>query len=419
MTSGVLAGRATANVGLVVVGTGVAGLRVAQSVRQEGYEGPVMLVGAEPHLPYDRPPLSKQVLQGELSVDATEYHAASYYTDDLGAEVIAGRSAASVDIERSRLTLDDGVELPFSALVIATGSRPRRLPFGTPTVGLHVLRTRDDALALREALHRSTRLAVVGAGFIGAEVASTAKSMGLDVTVIETAATPLARVVGPELGRELAALHERSGVTLICGKAVTGFIGRERVEGLILDDGSALEVDLVVLGVGVVPDVEWLQESGLALADGLACDAFLNAGRPNIFGAGDAVSWPNSTFGRRVRSQQWTTAADQGRHVGRVLVRGETTGPFTHDMYFWSDQYGSRIQGVGVQTRDAQVLRRHPGAGVLVAAYRDAGLVRGVLTVNAPRDFNRLRKLAVRLAPWEDVEEPPTPATSQLTGGAA
>jgi NADPH-dependent 2,4-dienoyl-CoA reductase/sulfur reductase-like enzyme len=418
MSRGVLAASGRGDEGLVIVGTGIAGLRVAQAVRQEGYDGQVLMVGAEPHLPYDRPPLSKQVLKAELTLDAIEYHSASYYRDILGVEVLTGASATSLDGRTRRLQLEDGTELPFSAAVVATGSRPRRLPFTTPAQGVHVLRTRDDAVALRSDLYRSKSLAVVGAGFIGAEIGSSAKSLGLDVTVIETAPAPLVRAVGARIGAELAALHERAGVRLICGKAVTGFVGRDRVEGLTLDDGSLLDADLVVVGVGVVPDVEWLQSSGLALSDGLACDAHLHAGFGTVFGAGDAVSWPNALTGDRMRSQQWTTASEQGRHLGRLLVRGtHETDPFGHDMYFWSDQYAVRIQGAGLLSADAVVLQRQENTSRLVAAYRQGSVIRGVLTVNAPREFQRLRKLAKQCAPWGDVDELATLAP--LSGGDA
>ncbi len=224
------------------------------------------------------------------------------------------------------------------------------------------------------------------------------------MTVIETTLTPLVRAVGETIGAEFASLHTRAGVLLLCGKAVTGFVGADRVEGLTLDDGSIVEADLVVLGVGVVPDVEWLKSSGLDLSDGLVCDANLYAGRGAVFGAGDAVSWLNGAGGR-MRSQQWTTASDQGRHLGRVLVNGaDSVGPFLHDMYFWSDQYGVRIQSAGLLTGEPVVLHRQADPARLVAAYRRGAAVSGAVTINTPREFDRLRKLAQQSAPWDQVE---------------
>jgi NADPH-dependent 2,4-dienoyl-CoA reductase/sulfur reductase-like enzyme len=413
--TGVLAESRPAAAGLVVVGAGVAGLRVVQTVRGAGYDGPVTLVGAEPHLPYDRPPLSKQVLQGQLSPESTEYHPAEYF-DDLDVQVLLGATASRVDAEKQRLWLTDGNEVPYGALVVATGSRPRQLPFATPNQGLHVLRTREDAIALRADLDRSTRLAIVGAGFVGAEVASTAAAMGIDVTVVETAPTPLVRAVGAQIGHELATLHETAGVKLVCEKAVTGFIGSEHVEGLTLDDGSILGVDLVLLGVGVVPDVEWLDGTGLDLRDGLVCDEYLTSTR-TIYGAGDAVSWPSARMGRTARSQQWTTASDQGRHVGRVLIEGEVAGAFDHDLYFWSDQYTSRIQGTGIPTKDVVMLSRASDSKSFVAAFRSKGHVVGAVGVNSPKAVMALRKLTRRSADWSEVEDL-LEAMPELNGGS-
>lgn len=404
--------------GLVVVGGGVAGLRVVQTVRQEGYSGPVTLLGAEPWLPYDRPPLSKQVLTGDMALDATDYHPAAYFSDDLGVDILLGLTATGIDQERRRLLLAGGEELPYRALVVATGSRPRRLPFVSPADGVHVLRTRDDADRLRTDLARAGRLAIVGAGFVGAEVASSASSMGVEVTVVETAPTPLVRAVGAVVGAELARLHTDAGVRLVCGKAVTGFLGRDRVEGLTLDDGSVLEVDLVLVGVGVVPDVEWLQDSGLPLDDGLACDRHLVAS-PGVYGAGDAVSWPSARLGRRARSQQWTTASDQGRHVGRLLVRGaEETGAFDHDLYFWSDEYGSRIQGFGATAGEAVVLRRDPVRGSFLAGFRAGSELTGAVAVNAPREFAAVRKLARSDPSWQRAIEHLSAPDLPLPAGA-
>jgi 3-phenylpropionate/trans-cinnamate dioxygenase ferredoxin reductase subunit len=402
MSDGILGARHRgSSAGLVVVGGGVAGLRVVQAVRQEGYAGPVTLLAGEPHLPYDRPPLSKQVLQGHLAPEATEYHAAGYYAE-LGVDVRVGVTARGLDTERHRLQLDGHEDVEYAALVVATGSRPRRLPFATPAEGLHVLRTREDAVALRADL----------------EVASTAATLGIDVTIVETAPTPLVRAVGATVGRELAELHETAGVKLICGKAVTGYVGGDRVERLTLDDGSILDVDLVLVGVGVVPDVEWLVGSGLRLGDGMVCDAYLSTGVESVFGAGDAVCWPSARLGRRARSQQWTTASDQGRHVGRLLVLGPSAvGPFDHDLYFWSDQYGARVQGVGTPVGQTVVLSRERTTRSFLAAFRDGDRIVGAVGTNVPRDFNVLRRLVARDAPWSDVEGI-QPTVPDLTGGA-
>ncbi|GAA5137010.1 FAD-dependent oxidoreductase [Alloalcanivorax gelatiniphagus] len=401
--------------GLVIVGGGVAALRTAQSVRSEGYMGPITMVCAESHLPYDRPPLSKQVLQGDLEVDGTDYHSAEYFADVLDVAVVLGRHGSGVDLAQRRVRLSDGEVLAYDALVVATGSRPRRLPFALPAEGVHVLRTKEDAVGLRADLTRSNRLAVVGAGFVGAEVASTAVAMGVDVVVVETAPVPLMRAVGSTVGRSLGALHETAGVKLVCGTAVTGFAGRDHVEGLTLDDGSIVDVDLVLAGVGVVPDIEWLEGSGLAVSDGLACDDKLCSSDPRVFGAGDAISYPSARLGRRTRSQQWTTASEQGRYLGRVLVQGpDHVAPFDSDLYFWSDQYGVRVQGAGIPEDDCVVLIDDIDQRRYLAAFRSGDRIRGVASVNHPKEFAALRKLIRRGSPWADVEAFLTTTPSRL-----
>jgi NADPH-dependent 2,4-dienoyl-CoA reductase/sulfur reductase-like enzyme len=381
--------------GLVVVGAGVAGLRVVEGVRREGYEGPVTLVGAEPHLPYDRPPLSKQVLTDENAPEVPVYRPASFLAE-LDVEVRTGVRAESLDVDRRIVTVRSaGVreEIPFTALVVATGARPRTLPCVGPETGVHVVRRFEDSLALRAELYRRPRVAVVGAGFIGAEVASSARTLGLDVTVVEAAPSPLGRAVGPHVGRLLGGLHAQNGARLLCGRGVTRLIGGERVEGLVLDDGTVIDADLVVVGVGVIADVEWLRDSGLGLNDGLECDEYLRARGDVVFGAGDVASWPNALMaGARVRSQQWTTSADQGKHVAKVLVHGpEKVGPFGHDLYFWSDQYGTRIQGAGRMSGDASSVEHDPAVTKLVATWSDGERTHGAVTVNSPKEFRRLR----------------------------
>ncbi|WP_167678658.1 FAD-dependent oxidoreductase [Rhodococcus sp. B10] len=419
--SGVLGGR-VGSAGLVVVGAGVAGLRVVQGVRREGYDGPVSVIGAETHLPYDRPPLSKQVLTGELGAVAAEYHGRDYFRD-LGVTMLTGAQVSAVDVSARVLSVQlDGSsvaeQVPFDALVVATGARPRRLPCAVPPRGVHVVRTVEDSAALYAELLTGPKVVVVGGGFIGAEVASSARSLGLDVTVLEAARSPMERAIGPVVARSLSGLHELNGVSLRCGAGVTGIVGGDRVEGVVLDDGSAIAADVVVVGVGVVPDVEWLSGSGLPLGDGLECDQFLRAGSDVVFGVGDAVSWPNAAVGGvRMRSQQWTTAGDQGAHAARVLVHGsQVAGPFGHDMYFWSDQYGVKIQGAGVFAGDVEVVEERPDLSRLVSAYRQGELVRGAVTVNAPKQFRRLRKMIGSREPWSEAVEF-APAAAVLGGG--
>ncbi|MFE5703409.1 NAD(P)/FAD-dependent oxidoreductase [Rhodococcus koreensis] len=409
--SGVLSGRVRGSSGLVVVGAGVAGLRTVQGVRREGYDGPITLIGAEAHLPYDRPPLSKQVLTGELGSAPVTYHDREYF-QDLGVTVLTGTRVDSVDVQAQTLAVqfegsDVRERIPFAALVVATGARPRRLPCVVPPRGVHVVRTSDDAAALHEDLLATPTVIVIGGGFIGAEVASSARTLGLEVTVLETGRFPMRRALGPVVAELLSELHELNGVTLRCGSSVSGILGGDRVEGVLLDDGTAIEAGLVVVGIGVVPDVDWLTCSGLPLGDGLTCDQFLRAGSEIVLGVGDAASCPNAAMGgRRVRSQQWTTAGDQGTHAARVLTHGaEIAGPFSHDMYFWSDQYGVKIQGSGDLSGDVEVVEARPDLSRLVTAYRKGDLIRGAVTVNAPKHFRRLRKMISTRDPWSGAVE--------------
>jgi NADPH-dependent 2,4-dienoyl-CoA reductase/sulfur reductase-like enzyme len=417
--TGVLSRRARGAPGLVVVGGGIAGLRAVQAVRAQGYDGPIDIIGEEPHLPYDRPPLSKQVLTGELPPAPPEFLDAAQLAA-LDVQVHSGVRADHVDVGARRVVAG-GEQLPYTGLVLATGARPLSLRCLGGRAGVHLLRTIDDAVALRADLDDGPRrVAVVGAGFIGAEVASSAAALGHSVTVIEAARAPLSRAVGPDVGRLLAGLHQQHGVVLRCGVAVIGAVGNGSVEALLLGDGSTVEADVVVVGIGVTPDVEWLRDSRLSVTDALVCDATLNAGPDDVYGAGDAVSWPNGRLGGRVtRSQQWTTAADQGRHAGLALVHGrEKAGAFGSDLYFWSDQYGRRIQGAGdLATAPASVLESDADLRRLVVAYRDGQIVSGAIAVNAPRDFRALRA-GIGSTPWAEAADP-GPATSTSTASDA
>ena len=278
---------------LVIVGASLAGLRAAQAARAAGFDGELVIVGDERHLPYTRPPLSKELLAGEHSVDRV-----SLPCDTLEAEWRLGVSAASLDRRRRRVVLADGEEVAYDRLIVATGSRARSWPgAGAELDGVHVLRDLDDALALRAAFDEQPRVAIVGAGFIGCEVAQTARKAGLEVTLIDIAATPMLPL-GPELGTWCAELHRDHGVDLRLGTGVAGLLGHGRVEAVELTGGERVAADVVVVGLGALPNTEWLAGSGLQLDPGIACDATLTAaGDPDVLGAGDIVSWPHPLAG--------------------------------------------------------------------------------------------------------------------------
>jgi NADPH-dependent 2,4-dienoyl-CoA reductase/sulfur reductase-like enzyme len=332
---------------IAVVGASLAGLRATETLRREGFDGQLVLVGAEPELPYDRPPLSKKFLAGEAEPAELSLRRQPY--DDLHVELRLGTRAESLDLRDRVLELSDGERLAFDGLVIATGSAPRTLP-GTPDLpGIFVLRTLADAQALREALAASPRVVVVGAGFIGSEVAATCRGLGLDVTVLEALPAPLVRGLGPVLGAVCGELHRDHGVDLRLGVGVAGFDGVERVERVRLDDGSTVEADVVVVGIGVAPVTGWLEGSGLGLDNGVLCDDTLLAA-PGVVCAGDVTRWPNHLFdGEVMRLEHWTNAAEQGVAAARRLLHGDGAAPatFTPVPLVWSDQYDRKIQSVG------------------------------------------------------------------------
>jgi 3-phenylpropionate/trans-cinnamate dioxygenase ferredoxin reductase subunit len=332
---------------VVVVGASLAGLRATETLRRDGFDGRLVLVGAEPELPYDRPPLSKQFLAGEAEPDQLGLRKLGY--DDLAVELRLGTRAERLDLARRALDLDTGERLAFDGLVIATGSAPRVLPNTPDLPGIFVLRTLADALAIRSALARRPKVVVVGAGFIGSEVAATCRGRGLDVTLLEALPAPLVRGLGPVLGAVCGELHRDHGVDLRLGVGVAGFEGAERVERVRLDDGTAVDADVVVVGVGVAPVTGWLEGSGLTIDNGVVCDETLVAA-PGVVCAGDVTRWPNLLFdGEVMRLEHWTNASEQGVAAARRLLYGDgvAPGPFASVPLVWSDQYDRKIQTVG------------------------------------------------------------------------
>lgn len=377
---------------VVVVGASVAGLRAVETLRQEGFAGEIMLIGAEPHVPYDRPPLSKQVLTGEIEADQLRYRDTDWFALHK-IDLQLGAPATGLDLQR-RQVLVGARAVDFDGLIIATGARPLQLPVKTSLSGIYSLRTIEDAIAIKKRLLPGVRVVIIGSGFIGAEVASSAASCGSQVTILEAAEAPMTRAVGARLGHALGMIHDEFGVTLVCNARVVGFGGKEQVETVRLEDGWELPADLVIVGVGVVPNTEWLAGSGLTLANGLVCDATLNAGHEAVFGAGDVVAWPNEWWGSTMRGEQWIVAADQGRHAAGSLLAGQARAEaFSTIPYFWSDQYGCRIQSAGrTDIGEMTALVGDEFSRPFVGAYRHQGQLIGIVTVNAPKAFAILRQ---------------------------
>ena len=387
---------------ITIVGASLAGLNAAEALRREGFDGPVTLIGAENHLPYDRPPLSKQVLAGDWEAERAAL-TDSGELEEHGIEVRLGLRATALDLASRKLTLHTGETVGFDGLVIATGARCRTMPGTEHLDGVHVLRSLDDCLALRadlEAMPR--RVVVVGAGFIGAEVAATARGRGLEVTVIEALPTPLSRVLGDEMGRVCAEVHRDHGVDLRTGVGVEEIEGDRRVERVALTDGTTVDADVVVVGIGVVPNTEWLDGSGLQVGDGVVCDASCLAAE-RVTAAGDVARWPNELFGETMRVEHWDNAAQQGAHAARRLLDAQA-GPFTPVPWFWSDQYDRKIQLAGRVRPDDEV-RVVTGAvdeRRFAAIYGRAGRIVGVLGFNRPRHVMRYRALIEQGASFEE-----------------
>ncbi|MGW7548333.1 NAD(P)/FAD-dependent oxidoreductase [Streptomyces sp. NPDC054770] len=378
---------------IVVVGASAAGLAAVETLRREGYDGTLTLVGDESRTPYDRPPLSKQVLSAEWTPDRVTLRAPTEL-DALGLELRLGVAASGLDVADRTVRLADGSALPYDGLIVATGVRPRRLP----GEGAHVLRTLDDALTLRERLGPGQRLVVVGAGFLGAEAAAVARRLGAQVTLLEPAPVPLAHAVGEEVGRVLSRAHLERGVDLRTGVKVT----EVTEEGVRLADGTEIEADEVLVAIGSLPNVEWLADSGLTVGDGVVCDEYCEAAR-GVYAAGDVARWYNPLFGVSMRIEHRTNAAEQGMAAARNLLNPGARKAFAPVPYFWSDQYEMKIQAYGYLRghEEVRVVEGELAEGRFVAGYRRGERLSGVLAVGMPPKVMRGWRQAIAVgAEW-------------------
>lgn len=410
---------------VAVVGASLAGWRAVQTLRAEGFHGRIHLIGEELHLPYDRPPLSKQVLAGTWPPERAVL-ADRNEVDELRVQLSLGQPAVSLDTggDKARVTLADGSVIDAAGVVVATGARPRRLPGAEHNGLVRVLRTLDDSTALREhalSFEGPCRLVVVGAGFIGSEVASTCAGLGCQVTVVEMLATPLASALGEQVGAACARLHAGHGVDLRTGVRVAalhpptgpvagGSDGSAAASGAAgrveLTDGSSLPADVVVAGIGVAPNSEWLERSGFSVDDGVVCD-------PDLFfadgavAAGDMARWLWLHDGRElaVRIEHWQLAAEMGVAAARSLLAGRAAAaPFDPVPYFWSDQYGVRIQVLGrpEPTDELEVVDGSIEEGRFVALYGRAGRLAAAVAISRPRPLMAFRPLLAAGASWDE-----------------
>jgi 3-phenylpropionate/trans-cinnamate dioxygenase ferredoxin reductase component len=382
---------------ITVVGASLAGLSTVRALRAEGYDGEIVVVGEERHTPYDRPPLSKGFLVGDLDAaelalaDPDEY-------ENLDVRWLLGERATGLDPVARTVTLTGGRQVRTDRVVVATGASPRRLPGTDGLAGVHTLRTLDDAQALRdELLGGLPKVVVIGAGFIGAEVASTAHRLGLPVTVVEALDVPLERQLGRRMGLVCSSLHNDHGVHLLSGTGVAELIGEGRVTGVRLADGRVLPADIVVAGVGVSPAIDWLAGSGVRVEDGVVCDAGCSTSVPGVVAVGDVARCPNPFTGRHARIEHWSNATEQAKTAARTLLTGVSAPAPLTAPYFWSDQYGVRIQLAGhvAPGAEPEVVEGDVDSRSFTAVYRHEGTPVAVLSLNQPKFFNRLRRTLV------------------------
>ncbi|MCW2918621.1 MAG: FAD-dependent pyridine nucleotide-disulfide oxidoreductase [Actinomycetia bacterium] len=366
---------------VVVVGGGLAGVRVVEALRSKGYEGTITLVGAERHKPYDRPPLSKAVLVGDTDDTTIDTD-----WDALRCELLLGHTATGLRLaERTGGVLESSAgELSFDGLVIATGATPIRLPGDGPQ---HVIRTIDDARAVRAGLTEGARIVIVGAGWIGAEVATAAAKLGCQVTVIEAADAPLANAIGPEIGSLTSPWYAERGVELRCGVKVASI----EPGGLALAGGGWIDADEVVVGVGVRPETAWLAGSGLELENGVVVDASLRTRRPEIVAVGDCAAWWSNRYGRRLRVEHWETALNAPETAAATLLGQDVS--YDAVPYFWSEQFGRMVQYAGHSGAGKLVFRGDPTEAKWAACWLTGDRLEAILTVDRPRDLVQARRI--------------------------
>ena len=384
--------------GIVIVGGGLAAARTAEQLRKSDYSGPITIVSDEVHLPYDRPPLSKEVLRKE--VDDTALKPREWY-DDNDITLRLGSAATGLDTAAQTVTLDDGTTLRYDELVIATGLVPRRIPAIPDLEGIRVLRSFDESLALREHASAAQRAVVIGAGFIGCEVAASLRSLGVDVVLVEPQPTPLAAVLGEQIGELVARLHRAEGVDVRLGVGVAEVRGDSHVEAVVLSDGTELPADIVVVGIGSRPATEWLEGSGVQVDNGVICDEAGRTSAPNVWALGDVASWRDAT-GHQGRVEHWSNVADQARAVVPAML-GHDVPPVVVVPYFWSDQYDVKIQCLGEPEADDIVHVVEDDGRKFLAYYERDGALVGVVGGGMPGKVMKVRAKIAAAVPITEI----------------
>jgi len=393
---------------VVVVGAGQAGLQVAVSLRQQGFDGRLVMYGAEPHLPYQRPPLSKQVLKGEWPPEKCQLHHREFL-ESHAIELHMSAPAASLDPGRKLLRLDSGREVEYDKLAICTGSRLNRLHFsGSGLAGVHYLRTLDQSLELRSRLTPGSRLVIAGGGYIGLEVAASARSRGCEVTVIEALDHVMQRSALPPIADFLLERQRREGVEFRLGHRLTEILGHERVQAVVLDDGQLIEADVLLKGIGVRPDLRWLEGSGLETGRGLRVDTRCRTSAPDVYGAGDICESRHALFPGWLVLESVQNAVSQGKIAAANILGREVE--YDEVPWFWSEQFDCRFQMAGIPQAGDELVIRETGSNSLTVLSLGADRMHAIQCVNAPRDYMAGRKLIALQdqVPCERLRDPKT-----------
>ena len=377
---------------IVIVGAGHAGGRAAQALRQAGFAGRVVLIGEEKYPPYERPPLSKELIVTDAGLEKARLHDPAYY-EQHKIELMLGAQAEAIDRAGKAVILAGGARVPYDRLMLTTGARVRKLPIpGADLPGIFYLRDFDDTQAIRARLRDGVRAVVIGGGFIGLETAASARKRGAAVTVLEAADRLMGRAVAPELGAWFAELHKKHGVDVRLGVRIKAIEGTGRVESVVLDGGEAIPADIVVAGIGIVPNVELAALAGLAVENGIVVDEFGRTSDPAIFAAGDCALQPNAFTGRRLRLESYQNAQDQAMAVARNMV-GEPKA-YEDSLWVWSDQHDVNLQMTGVPSSyDRLVWRGDPASGAFMVFYLRDGRIVAVNTVNLGREMKPAQRL--------------------------
>ena len=376
---------------VVIVGAGEAGGQTAISLRQGGYAGPITVVGDEPYVPYERPALSKQFLAGELDMERMYLRAEEFYEDK---DIILKRSARVSAIKPGdHVVLSDGVKVPGHAIVLATGGRVRKLPVpGADLSGIHYLRTINDVLGFRDTLKPKTKLAIVGGGYIGLEVAAVAAKLGCTVTVLEMENRVLNRVVAPVVSEFYTRLHGEEGVSIKTNVRVSGFNGNGVVNTVQCADGRVIEADCVIIGIGIVPNTDLAEAADLKVDNGIVVDAFTRTSVEGVYAVGDCTNHPNDLLGRRLRLESVQNAISQGKTAANAIL--DKNVPYAEVPWFWSDQYDVKLQMAGINDPDDQVVvRRDSQSRSFSVCYLRSGALVAVNALNRPKDFLQSKKL--------------------------